>query len=98
MSPLKAESILWLRTEEGARKIRSTRMYEVVGLKAESLCEEEFEWPLEAKSASRLTTSKASGTSALNCKELHSASTRTKHGRGPRALDKSTVTNTMTSV
>lgn len=52
MSPLKAESILWLGTEEGARKIRSTRKYKVVGLKGESLCEEEFEWPLEAELAS----------------------------------------------
>lgn len=72
--------------------------YAAIGLKVESLYQEEYERPLEAESAFWLTDSKELETLVLNHKKPNSASTRNKHGRGSRAPDKNTAADTVISV
>lgn len=77
MSPWKAEFSLAGR--RGSQKdLKQKKMqHAAVGLKMESLSQEELKWPLGAESASQWETS------ALSCKDPNSAHTRNEHERRP---------------
>lgn len=69
MSPLKAESILWLMAEEQVREIWSTRgIWQVLALKMEKATGKD-------QKADHPTTSKKVGTLVLQPQELDSATT-----------------------
>lgn len=69
MSPLKAESILWLMAEEQVREIWSTRgIWQVLALKMEKATGKD-------QKADHPTTSKKVGTLVLQPQELDSAAT-----------------------